>query len=125
MTGVVLDSGALIALDRGERRVALRIRRAREQSDPIAIPVGCVAQVWRDGSRQARLAKLLAERGVTVESLDPSDGRRIGILLGRTDTTDVIDGHVALLALGSDATVLTSAPDDIRRLAPTARIVAV
>ncbi|MCU1355312.1 MAG: hypothetical protein JWM89_730 [Acidimicrobiales bacterium] len=42
-----------------------------------------------------------------------------GALLARTGTSDAIDGHVAVLALATGRTVLTSDPDDIRRLAPT------
>jgi predicted nucleic acid-binding protein len=74
-----------------------------------------VAQVWRGGGRQARLARFLASDLVTEVSLDPEAGRRIGVLAAASGSRDVVDGHVALIALDRDAVVLTSDPEDIAR----------
>jgi hypothetical protein len=72
-----------------------------------------VGQVWRDGRTQVNLARVLA--GVGVEHLDADDGKRIGELLGRAGSADVVDAHVALLVIPADV-VLTSDPGDIRAL---------
>ena len=65
---LILDAGALIALEGRERRLDTLIGREREVNGPILIPVGALAQVWRDGSRQARLARLLNSDDVQKKS---------------------------------------------------------
>jgi hypothetical protein len=83
-----------------------------------------VAQVWRGGGRQARLARFLGSDLVNEVPLDPQAGRRIGALAAAVGSRDVVDGHVALIAFDRDAVVLTSDPDDIARWGiPTERIV--
>jgi predicted nucleic acid-binding protein len=74
-----------------------------------------VAQVWRGGSRQARLARFLTSDLVTEVSLDSEAARRLGSLAATAASRDVVDGHVALIALDRDALVLTSDPADIAR----------
>jgi predicted nucleic acid-binding protein len=122
VTGVVFDTGALIAVDRGDRAIAVLLAEARRTATPITVPAGCVAQAWRSPARQARLAVLLRQRHVEVVPLDDEDARRVGLLLAANSTSDVVDGHVALCALRSRRSVLTSDPGDIRRLAPGAAI---
>ena len=55
MTGLTLDTGALIALESGSRRMAMRVERAVAAGAQLAIPAGVVAQAWRGGARQARI----------------------------------------------------------------------
>ena len=112
--GLVLDSGALVAFERGDRGVAALVEAARRRRDPVVTSSGCVAQAWRGGGpRQALLARLL--RGVAERGLDRDVSRSVGQLCAETGTTDVIDGHIALLASDRD-TVLTSDAEDIRAL---------
>ena len=59
------------------------------------------------------LARVLA--GVGTEALGRDDGKRIGELLARAGSADVVDAHVALLVALADI-VLTSDPGDIRAL---------
>ena len=66
MSGVTLDAGALVAFDKGDRRVAAMLLRAVETKTSVAVPAGVVGQVWRDGRRQARLARLLGAPVVTA-----------------------------------------------------------
>jgi predicted nucleic acid-binding protein len=120
--GVVFDTGALIAVDRGDRAIAVLLAEARRTSAVITVPAGCVAQAWRSPARQARIAVLLRQRHVEVVALDDDDARRVGLLLAATSTSDVIDGHVAVCAHRTQHTLLTSDPDDLRRLAPGAHI---
>lgn len=123
MTTLVLDSGALIALERRDRLTARRLRVLWENGLPVIVPAGCLAQVWRDGERQAALAQALKQPQASVKALDGQAARRVGALLARSGTSDVVDAHVALVALDADAVVATSDPGDIRRLAPSVRVI--
>lgn len=118
---VVLDAGALIAVDRRDRAVGAMLRVAQQRRLPVVSSAAVVAQVWRDGARQANLARVLA--GVRAEGLGPDDGRRLGVLLGAASTTDVVDAHVASLVEAGDV-VLTSDPDDLGLLLATRRVTA-
>lgn len=109
----VLDAGALLAVDRRDRMMGARLRVLQRQGTPLRAGATVVGQVWRDDSRQANLARVLA--GVGIEPVTEDDGKRIGELLGRTGSSDVVDAHVALLVAPDDL-VLTSDPGDIRVL---------
>ena len=122
MNGLVLDAGALIAIDRNDRDMLSRVRRAWFDGEPAVTNPMALAQVWRDGKRQATLAKAL--RNVEVRAITADDGRRAGELLGATRTKDVVDATVALLANSGDR-VYTSDPNDLRLLCETAGIKAV
>lgn len=125
VSGLVLDAGALIALERRDRRVVRLLELAVESGQVIDIPSGVVAQVWRGGDRQARLARFLASDGVTFADLDLVTARALGELCALTGGSDVVDAHVALLALRFDRAVVTSDPDDIARFAGRARMIPV
>ncbi|MGH4014459.1 MAG: hypothetical protein ACRDSL_11160 [Pseudonocardiaceae bacterium] len=58
---LILDAGALIAIDRDDRRVAGLIELGRRAGASLVIPAPVVAQAWRGGARQARLARYGAE----------------------------------------------------------------
>jgi hypothetical protein len=112
--GLVLDAGALIAFDRGNRQVAALVEATRRRRERIVTSSGCVAQAWRSGgSRQALLARLL--RGVDERPLDPSGSKSVGELCAKAAKADVIGAHVALLANHPDI-VLTSDVDDLQEL---------
>lgn len=111
--GLVLDTGGLIAFERGDRQVGALVEAARRRRDGVVTSSGCVAQAWRGGARQALLARLL--RGLSENALDRRVSRTAGELCGAATTTDVVDAHVALLVRDEDV-VLTSDVDDIRRL---------
>jgi hypothetical protein len=112
----VLDAGALVAVDRRDRTVGAQLRVLQRQGTPLRASAAVVGQVWRDGRKQANLARVLA--GVGIEPLGKDDGTRIGELLGRAGSADVVDAHVALLA-GPEDVVLTSDAGDIRALLRT------
>jgi hypothetical protein len=109
----VLDAGALVAIDRGDRVIGAQLRVLQRQRTPLRVSAAVVGQVWRDGRTQANLARVLA--GVGIEALGTEDGKRIGELLAQAGSADVVDAHVALLAAPADV-VLTSDPGDIRAL---------
>jgi Ser/Thr protein kinase RdoA (MazF antagonist) len=97
---LVLDSGALIAIERNERSMWARLKAAEVARELPLTHGGVVGQVWRGGPRQARLARAL--QGVDVRPLDRALGRAVGELLARTSSSDVIDAAVVLLAADGD-----------------------
>lgn len=125
MRGATLDASALIALDRGTRNAMVLFDTAFERGDQLAIPAGALAQAWRGGSRQARLARLLSSSTVEVVPLDARSARVIGGICRSTGAADVIDVSVALCARTRRHQVITSDPDDIRRIDPTLEIIAI
>jgi hypothetical protein len=70
MSGVTLDTGALIAIERNDRAATHRVYQAIKEGREIVIPAGVLAQAWRDGARQVRLARLVASPRVDIEPLD-------------------------------------------------------
>ena len=123
--GVTLDAGALIAFERSQRKTVALIARAREREQTLSIPVGVIGQVWRDGRRQARLARLLGSDVVEVVGLDDYGARAAGQLCGVTGTADVIDATVVLCAQARGRRVATSDPEDLCRLDPTLDLIVV
>lgn len=115
---LVLDAGALVAIERSDRSVVALLKRELLAGRAPLTHAGVVGQVWRGGSgRQTNLARLL--RGVEVRALDGALGRRAGELLGLAGEVDVIDAAVALLALDGDV-ILTSDPGDLAALVAAA-----
>jgi predicted nucleic acid-binding protein len=113
MAALVFDSGALIALERGDRDVAAQLAAAATSGVEVMTSSTCVAQVWRDPARQARLARALA--GFLECDLDAERARDCGVLLAHSKTRDIADAAVSLLVDDGD-TILTSDPRDIERL---------
>jgi predicted nucleic acid-binding protein len=113
---LVLDAGALIAFERSERRALWRIARAEQLEHPVVVPAGVLGQVWRDGRRQARLARLLASDAVQVVPLTEIRAKVAGALLAAAGTNDLIDASVVACAREFDGVVLTGDGDDMRRI---------
>jgi hypothetical protein len=113
VAALVFDAGALIALDRGDRAVGTMLAVAEQDGSEAITTSACVAQVWRDPARQAKLTRALAS--FLEWPLDPLRARRCGLLLADTGTSDIADAALALLVQDGD-TVLTSDPRDIERL---------
>jgi hypothetical protein len=115
--GLVLDSGALLAFDRGNRQVAALIEVARRRHERVVSSSGCVSQAWRGGGpRQARLARLLS--GLDERALDRAGSRRLGELCARARCDDVVDAHICSLTRNGDV-LLTSDVEDLRHLLGT------
>lgn len=113
---LVLDSGALIALDRSDRPMWVRLKAAQAKGEIPLTHAGVLGQAWRGGARQARLSQALA--GIEVRALDEHLGRAAGELLGAAGSTDVIDAAIVLLAHDGDD-IVTSDTDDLAHLAAT------
>lgn len=117
--GIVLDAGALLALERRPIRLLAELGRAYELGLPVRIPAGALAQAWRGGPRSASIARLLAQPCVVVEMHERA-AKDIGELIAglgapRGGKPDVVDAHVALTARATQSLVWTSDPDDLAR----------
>lgn len=123
--GLTLDTGAVLAVERGDARVRALLRRAVERGLPLAVPAGVVAQAWRGGPRQARIARLLADPAVEVPALDDLTARAVGLLCGRSGHRDVVDVHVALHARQHSHAVVTTDPNDLHAVDPSLPLIAV
>ncbi len=115
--GVVLDAGALLAIESGKLNDV--VSQAEKLALPIRISGGALAQAWRGGPRSARLGALL-KKDVIVVALDRLEARRVGEFLARSAVArstrpDVIDAHVALLVRETSSLVYTSDPRDLVR----------
>lgn len=115
----ILDAGAFVAIERRDRRLGAMLRVLQQRRVPIGTSSAVIAQVWRDGRKQAVLARVLA--GVDVRALAPGDDRRTGELLALSKTDDVVDAHLALGVEDGDR-VFSSDPDDIERLLHARRV---
>ncbi len=124
MSGVTLDAGALIALDRDDRRVVVLLARAKEVGATVMVPATALAQAIRRPRTQARLARLIRQPTTEVRALDAPDATSVGVLLAASGTSDIVDAHVVVCARRGGQSIVTSDPDDLRRLDPGARLVA-
>ncbi len=113
----MLDAGAFIAIERGDRPLQRTIARLARDRVPLVTSAAVVAQIWRGGARtQVPVAFLLRQ----TEVVDLTDGvaRLLGRILGRVGTADPIDAHVVLLAQERGWPVLTSDPDELLAIDP-------
>ena len=117
---MILDAGFLISVDRGEDSARSFLTAAVRSQTPLHTTHPVVAQVWRDGARQARLAAFV--QTLTVHSFN--DGPSVGRLLALSGTSDVVDAHLVILALRLGDDILTGDTEDLATigapLGPTA-----
>lgn len=125
MTGITLDAGGLIALDRGDRRVLALIARAAERGLRVTVPATVLAQAIRTPAKQVRLTRMIRQPSTDLVPLNGPDATLVGMLLARTGTADIADAHVVVCARRAKQAVVTSDPTDLRRLAPELSLVAV
>lgn len=117
-TGLTLDAGGLIALDRGDRKLLSLLARARENGDRITIPATALAQALRSPARQVRIVRLCRQPATDLVALDGPEASAVGLLLAESRTADIVDAHVVICARRAQQAVLTSDPDDMTRVAP-------
>ena len=114
MAGVTLDTGALIAAERNDRRFWVWWKWLTSRGVVATVPSPAVAQAWRD-PRNVRISIVLG--GCREVAMDASASRRTGELCARAGTADVVDAFVVRGAADRGDHVLTSDPDDLRVLA--------
>lgn len=113
---IVYDAGVLIAADDDDRAVWARHRALLEHDIEPTTTAPVVAQVSRDGRRQASMRRFL--RGCRTVDFVAAEAHDVGDLLRRSGTADVVDAHVVLTAVRIAATVVrTSDPEDLQLLA--------
>lgn len=114
MAGLTLDSGALIAFERADRRVMMHLKEAERRGLELTIPTAVIVEVWRGGTRSARVARLLS--AAIVEPLSEGVARRAGEALATSKAASVVDAVVMSSAAQRSDRVLTGDLDDLRRL---------
>lgn len=124
MARLILDSGGVIAITRGDARAAAALRMAVERGEDVIVPPVVVTETLRGGSRDAPVNRLL--RVARVPFVGARLGRGAGALLGASGLTDAADAQVMAEALRSGpAVLLTSDPGDMARLGADGRRVRV
>lgn len=114
---LILDSGAVIALSRGDRRARAFLARALELKTPVEIPVVVVAETLRGDARDAPVHRVLKAVGSVPEARE-RHGRTAGRLLGTTGSAATLDALVVAQAVeAGGAQVLTGDEEDFRLLA--------
>jgi predicted nucleic acid-binding protein len=109
----VYDAAVLVGADRSERDVWADHRARLELGVPPITTAPVVAQVSRS-ERQAQLRRFL--RGCDVLPFRPTESHAVGRLLAKSETFDVVDAHVALVASSLGSTIVTDDVSDLRRL---------
>lgn len=113
---VILDSGALIAAEKGEMLLTALLKAVRASEARVLIPSAVIAETWRGTAPHANISRLVnAAHG--FPPLDFEAGKRIGTLLGRVSRPSVVDASVADAALRhAPSLIVTSDPKDLREL---------
>jgi hypothetical protein len=126
VSGLTLDTGALLAMDHPSQAIVMQARldQTLRRGGTVCVPVGVIAQAWR-GPRQVRLARLLKSRDIDIAIMTPNVARSVGLLCASTRHDDVIDVHVALCARQRRHAVVTSDPDDMARIDPALPVIRV
>jgi hypothetical protein len=125
MSGLTLDVGALIAVDRDDRRMLVILARLQERNEHVVVPATAYAQAIRRPAAQARLRRLIRHPLTDLVPLGAADATAVGLLLAASRTNDIVDAHVVLCARRAAQSIATSDPDDLARLDPEAALVAV
>ena len=109
---MILDAGFLISVERSQRAARTFLAAAHRSGTELHTTHAVVAQVWRNGSREARLSAFV--KTISVHPLD--NGQPVGRLLAQTRTSDVVDAHLVICAVRLGHDVITGDPDDLSRL---------
>lgn len=110
---MIVDAGPFIVDGQNvNSRLWALIKRAAERNADLHTTHPVLAQVWRQPVRQANLARAL--RHFEIHALDES--LSVGRRLASSNTSDVVDAHLAVVAEGLGTFVLTSDPTDMAQL---------
>ncbi len=112
----MLDTGALVAAERGDRRFWILYKIARDRAITPLIPTPVLAEVWRGGGpRQTLLSRALQG----CEPLPPGEevAKRAGALLAATGGDNAVDALVVAAAEQSHDEVVTADVTDLVELA--------
>jgi predicted nucleic acid-binding protein len=118
MKSVIYDTGVLIGADRNERQIWAEHRVRLEAGIVPIVPAPVVGQASRS-PKQVQMRRFL--RGAEIVPLDEELAHRVGSLLGKSRTRDIVDASVVALAVEHSADILSDDEEDIRRLMAAAR----
>ena len=110
----VYGAGALLAIDRNDRRMWVIHHLAIEEGRRLLVPAVVVAQAWRDARRQVQLGRFLHSCEIIPVGLELA--KAAGVLCDKAGTRDIVDATVVAIALSYGAIVFTSDPDDLTQL---------
>ena len=114
MPAIVYDTGALLAAERrNPDLLALHDEMTSARIRPL-VPVVVLAQAWRGGP-QHQISRLL--QGCDILPDDQRTGRAAGVACAASATADVVDAIVIVTAVRHQASVVTSDPGDLARIA--------
>lgn len=113
MAGLTLDSGALIALERGEKRMRLVMQRAAQREAVVTIPAVVLGEWWRGGTGRQR--DIL--ESIDVEPVSEFLGKLAGEAIAAVGAgPSVVDAVVMAAAAQRGDVVYTSDFEDLERL---------
>ena len=112
---MILDAGLLVAFDRGEHGARSFLAASVRADEALHTTAPVLAQVWRDGAQQARLAHIA--KSIVVHPFAADDYTAVGQLLARSGTGDVVDAHLVMLAVRTGHSIITSDAGDFIALA--------
>jgi predicted nucleic acid-binding protein len=107
-----LDTGALIVLERADKRMRARLLNAREDGQIVTVPAVVLGEWWRGGTALQRNILNALEVEPTWEHLCRLAGEAIAVSAGAT----VVDTIVMASAAQRNDLVYTSDFDDLDRL---------
>ncbi len=121
MTVYVLDTGALIALERRDLRMSKRVMSLRESKGSMIVPTAVLGEWWRGRTdwRETILASMV------VEPLDAPLAKRAGEAAAKVKGATLVDAVVMASAARAGGVVFTSDYEDLARLQaffPTVRV---
>ena len=112
---MILDASLLVAFDRGERAARSFLAAAVRADEALHTTAPVLAEVWRDGARQARPAHIA--KSMIVHPFAADDYTAVGQMLARSGTGDVVDAHLVVLAARTGHSIITSDAGDFIALA--------
>lgn len=119
MIGATFDTGALIALERRDLSMVIKLRVLHQAGAPITIPVNVLVEWWRKGHGQSAILEL-----GTVEPLKESTAKAAGEALAKVRGATAVDATVMASAAQRGDRVFTADPLDMQRLHTHFRAVA-
>lgn len=123
MSILVLDSGALIALENNDRAMWALLQAAFDSGERAQVPACVIGEVCHGGAKQARLNQAL--KRCRVIPFDGPMAHTAGKLRVQSGVNDVVDASVMVTAglatALSSVTVVTSDMSDLTKLRNAAR----
>jgi len=112
VVALTLDTGALIALERGDQRMRVVLKAANIGHVPVIVPAVVIAEWWRGRSRRSEDILAAVDVAPTTERIARLAGEAIAALPGTT----VVDAIVMACAAQRGGLVYTSDLVDLDRL---------